>query len=253
VHPKLAIDARWYRTGLGRYTQQLLAGLKQFANTVAIEAIVTPTSAPYAAALCDCLRVVKASGYSLREQWEMPRAARGCDLLHIPHYNAPLFFSGPLVITIHDLLHISHEGHQGRRSVWLYAQAMLRLASAKAAHIITVSEYTKQQIIETLGIDGTNITAIPHGVDTSFQKIDREAAGHRVNSALRLARKYFVCVSSLRPHKNLLRLIEASALFWRKTRMAWDLVIVGDGRPNQRRALLAECERLRIRDRVHLV
>src|SRR3990167_7546992 len=43
--------------------------------------------------------------YSLQEQIAMPTAGRGCDCLHIPHYNAPLCWKKKLVVTIHDLIH----------------------------------------------------------------------------------------------------------------------------------------------------
>lgn len=218
-----------------------------------VHGIVTEASAPYLSQHCHSSSTVKARGYSLREHWEVPLAAKDCDLLHATHYNVPLFYSGPLVVSIHDLNHLTQEGCGGRGSVWMYAWAMFRIAARRARHVITVSEYSKSCIVERLKIPDSKVTVIPHGVSPGFVGIDKNEA--RVAALRQWSGKnpYFLCVCSLRPHKNLARLLQAASLFWQQTQINWDLVVVGDGKKSERDRLSAACQRLGIGSKVFFV
>lgn len=250
---KLAVDARWYRTGLGCYTRNLMSRLKSSGKDLHLHGIVSDASTPYVASLCDSLAKVTASAYSIREQWQVAFAARNCDILHVPQYNAPLFYRGPLVVSIHDLIHLSVEGHRGRPAAWLYARSMLRLVTRRADHLITVSEYSKKRIMEDLRVPASKITVIPNGVGSGFVNTDAVRSGRRGFHEWAGQRPYFLSVSSLRPHKNLPRLLEAATLFWQKTRNDWGLVIVGDGELRERNRIVEISRRLGVSDRVHIL
>src|ERR1017187_2697106 len=104
---QIVIDARWLVGGIGTYTLHVLEGLAKNGNGIELPAI---TQEQHSAALkqwCARVTVVNAPIYTLREQWVIPRAVKECGLLHVPHYNAPLLHRGRLVITIHDLIHIT--------------------------------------------------------------------------------------------------------------------------------------------------
>src|SRR5208337_3792587 len=125
---------------------------------------------------CPQLTVVNIPIYTAREQWAIPRASKGCDLLHVPHYNAPLLQRTPLVITIHDVIHITDPGYRASFKSRAYARPVLSLAARKAEHIITVSEYSKAQIIERLGVPSSKVSTIYCGVNGEFSPMDREEA-----------------------------------------------------------------------------
>ena len=149
---QIVIDARWLVGGVGTYTRHVLEGLSKNGNGFELHAITQEQHAAEVKQWCARVTVVNAPIYTLREQWAIPRAVKECGLLHVPHYNAPLLHRGPLVITIHDLIHITDPVYRRSFKGWGYARLVLNLAARKADHIITVSEYSKAQIVERLGV-----------------------------------------------------------------------------------------------------
>jgi glycosyltransferase involved in cell wall biosynthesis len=245
---QITIDARWLDTGLGTYTYNLLVELSKLSHGMSVNAVVHDSKADLVRPYCDSVITVKSHGYSAREQFEIPVAVHGCDLLHVPHYNVPLFYRGKLIVSIHDLIHLTPEGHNGRIDVWAYAAVMLRVAAWQADRIITVSDFTKRQLTERLGVPAWKIAVIPNGVSNQFGQTDRQEARALVCSELNRERRYFLCVSSLRAHKNVGLLLQAAALFWERTKFDWDLLIVGEG--EERDSLRRQSERLRIDNKV---
>lgn len=249
---RVAIDARWHKTGLGVYTKNLLEHLRALPE-LKMHGIVSDVSAPHFGSLCDSTSTIKARGYSIREHWEIPSTIQRCDLFHATHYNVPLLYSGPLVVSIHDLTHLTPEGSEGRISVFAYAQAMLRLAVRKADHVITVSQYSKQCIMERLRVSESKVTVIPNGMSIEFGVFDKNEARATALQLWHGKRRYLLCVCSLRPHKNLVRLLQACSKFWQRTQVDWNLVIVGNGKRAERDRLSVECQHLKISDRVIIV
>jgi glycosyltransferase involved in cell wall biosynthesis len=101
--------------------------------------------------------------------------------------------------------------------VWSVAKAV-RAADA----VITVSEHSRQEVIQGLNADPGKVHAIHHGVFFSS-----EEAGRPMPKA---GRPYILCVSAFYPYKNLLRLIEAFSLL-RQDGLPHELVIIGGDRP----------------------
>src|SRR5262249_33611746 len=128
----ITIDARWFVGGIGTYTRHLLEGLWTQGNGFNVHAITREQHAEAVKQWCSQMTVVDVPIYTMREQWSIPRAARGCDLLHVPHYNAPLLRSGPMVVSILDLIHVTDPVARRSAKSRVYAQPMLRLVARKA-------------------------------------------------------------------------------------------------------------------------
>jgi glycosyltransferase involved in cell wall biosynthesis len=248
---RLAIDARSWKTGIGTYTLNLLRAMQRVGGEFRVSAIVRAEAEELISGLCDETRVVDEPIYGLKEQIRIPRAVRGCDLLHVPHYNVPALYSGPMVVTIHDLTHLTDPEIRNTAKAWIYGRPMLRIAALKARQVITVSEYSRQQISERLGVEPARISAIYNGVDARFRPGDRTESARRVNAALKIGRPYLLFVGNLKPHKNLGRLLHAFALLRSRGRTEPVLVLVGDDR--RRQGLLDEYARLGISDAVRHV
>lgn len=140
--------------------------------------------------------------------WFTPVKERGFDLLHCPHYNLPYGIKRPTVITVHDLIHlVCPELLTDRKAHW-YASWMLPSATRRAAHILTVSDYSKQEILQHLKVPETKITVIYHGVEEVFHPLSKvEVESYRV--AHRLPERFLLYVGLLKPHKNIIRLLQA--------------------------------------------
>jgi glycosyltransferase involved in cell wall biosynthesis len=227
---KIVIDARMLATGIGTYLFNILTSLKGNTPGLSIRALTYVNDVARVQPLCDEVRVVRAPIYSIREQFEIANAARGAGLLHVPHYNAPLLYRGKLLVTIHDLTHIVDATFKRTMASMVYARPMLNLVVRKADHIVTNSEFTKNQIVERLRVSPAKITAIHLGVSPHFCRRDHQEGAARVAGALGLNRPYLLFVGNLMPHKNLKTLIRAFALLRARKVLEQELLIVGDSR-----------------------
>jgi glycosyltransferase involved in cell wall biosynthesis len=241
----VTIDARWLIGGIGTYTRQLLAGLSRLRSRFDVAAITRQQHAESVANWCEHVQIVNASIYSLQEQLAIPWAAKGCDLLLVPHFNAPVFHRGPMIVSILDLIHVTDPAYKDSVSSRAYAKPMLSLAARKADHIITISEFSKTQIVEHLGVSPDKITTIHCGVNGQFHGVGREEATAKVEEVLQIRAPYILCVGNLKPHKNVSVLLQAFAALRRRNAIPHNLLILGDDR-TWRKSLLQECERLKI-------
>lgn len=242
---QLTIDARWLKGGIGTYTRHLLEGLGKHGNGFDVHAITRGEHRREVEQWCPRVSVVDARIYTAREQWAVPWAARGCGLLHVPHYNAPLFERAPMVITIHDVIHLTDPAYGRSFKAWAYARLMLYKAARKAARIITVSEYSKDQIIERLDVPNAKVSTIPNGADKEFLPMDKGTAFRRVSTALGIRGPYLLFVGGLKPHKNVATLLRAFALLRERREISQRLVILGHGE-RVYDELVRECVRLQI-------
>ncbi|NJL76070.1 MAG: glycosyltransferase family 4 protein [Saprospiraceae bacterium] len=76
----------------------------------------------------------------------------------------------PTVLVVHDLAYLHFPIHTRRRDLWYYRYFMPRYIQ-RANRIITVSEFTKQDIIKQFGMTGKKIAVAYNGVRTVFQPI----------------------------------------------------------------------------------
>ena len=99
----------------------------------------------------------------------LPRAAARArvDLIHAPAYTAPLWAAVPTVLTIHDVSYERHPEWYPYRRDWL-RRAFYRSSAHAAAHILTDSEFSRQEIAAAYGIPLERVTVAPPGVSASF-------------------------------------------------------------------------------------
>ncbi len=134
-----------------------------------------------------------------------------CDLVHVPHlFWMPRGLSCPYVLTVHDLLeHMygSRDLSSLRRSLHFY---LTRRVLRKAARVIAVSQFTKNEIEKLLAIPAGHVEVVYNAIDERFLH------GHATDADRELiAKRYLVnypfllYAGAIRPHKNVVRIIEA--------------------------------------------
>ncbi len=136
-------------------------------------------------------------------------------------YKADIFFSpdGYLSLTtqvkqvavMHDLNFVHNPKDLKPAMRNYYATQFPRFAK-KAAHIVTVSEYSKQDICTQYNLPETNVTAIWNGASEAFQPLSTEAI-QAVRQKYSNGAPYFLFVGAIHPRKNVRRLILAYAKF----------------------------------------
>lgn len=151
-------------------------------------------------------------------------------------YKADLFFSPdgflslktkvPQVGVIHDI-NFEHYPEDIPTSARNYLKKYFPRFAKKAAHLLTVSDYSKQDLCKTYGIDPSKITVSWNGASDAFRPIEDAKKVH-VRNRYSNGKKYVLFVGALHPRKNVKRLIAA----YRNVLLAdpdfdYELVIVG--------------------------
>jgi glycosyltransferase involved in cell wall biosynthesis len=129
------------------------------------------------------------------------------DVLHV-QYTAPPFAPCPVVTTIHDLA-FEHLPETFNRRSWLQMRLTVRMTVRRAAHIITVSEYSRRDISATYGIAPRRITVTPEAAGPNFSPVNNETELKRIRESYGIQENYILSLCSIQPRKNLVRLIEA--------------------------------------------
>lgn len=190
-HNPYAVNARFLAhrvTGVQRYAREISSRLS------GMPAMLAPDNG-------------KGARGHLWEQALLPRLAGG-RLLWSPCGAGPIAYRRQ-VVTFHDLFPLEHpEWYSTSYARW-YSFLFRRLA-AEAVHLIAVSQYTKDRIVQLLGRDPDDITVVPNGASLRLTGTSEAAAAAE---ALTLpSRRYVLSVSSLEARKNLGAILEA----WRE-------------------------------------
>lgn len=164
----------------------------------------------------------------VRIAWEQAlgpvAAARArLDLVHGPVNALPLAAPGRGVVTIHDLAFLAHpEALSAARR--RYLTVLTALSARRAARIIAVSAFTRDEIVRRLRVPASKIAVVHNAVDPSFAPLPAdEIAAFR--AAQRLPARALLCVGTLEPRKNLVGLLDAFALIAPQTDA--ELLVVG--------------------------
>jgi len=157
--------------------------------------------------------------YSVREQLAFARSRlRRADLFWAPHYNVPLVATRRLVVTVHDVMHLTQPEYTSRWARRQYAASMYSAVRRRASAVICVSNFTRRELERVVGT-GPPTHVVPNGVHPSWFQVSTPAP------ASPDARPYIIFVGLAKPHKNLVGLLEAFRMI--RDRVPHDLVIVG--------------------------
>jgi glycosyltransferase involved in cell wall biosynthesis len=258
----IAIDARRIRDfGVGTYIRNLLQALAAAGSGHRYNIVCSPVDAPQFANLPANFetRVYERSDSSRLDHLTLPRLLRSLrtDVTHIPFHRVPLFLDKPYAVTIHDLASIFYDDATGL----LHALHRFRLRRGleRAGGIITVSGATQRDVMNLVPDAAARIRLIYNAPDPLFlqrrvpaasaqatrpQDVSRER--HRILERYQIRYPFLLYAGSIRPQKNIPRLIEAFAVArsgleshagYRDLR----LIIIGDEisrHPDVRRAVI---------------
>ncbi len=218
----ITIDCRmWNASGIGIYLQNMVPRvIKRMPDTEFVLLGNLDVLAGVRANNCS-VRPLVVPIYSIREQWDLALAIpEGTSLLWAPHYNIPVFSRVPLMVTIHDAVHVAMPELFPGCKKQLYAHVMFRAALKKARAVLTVSRFTADELTRLFGAwaERERIYVVPNGVDEAWFSIPSGKRSY--------ARKYLLYVGNVKPHKNLRGLVTAYFTIMNSTDV--DLVIVGE-------------------------
>ena len=236
---RIGIDARFVGpagTGLGKYTEKLIQNLVKIDSQNQYFIFLRKANWDYLKIGKNFKKILAdVSWYSLIEQVTLPKIFRSqnLDLLHVPHFNVPIFynppgfnllglherseFKGEFIVTIHDLIHHQFaETSTTARNLLIFKAKRLAYrqviahAIKKSAKIIVPSKNIKEEVISTFRIDPSKVVVTYEAAEEEYfdnQKL--ETRNPKLLNEYHIKTPFMIYVGNAYPHKNLEKLLEA--------------------------------------------
>ncbi|MDD5251838.1 MAG: glycosyltransferase family 1 protein [Patescibacteria group bacterium] len=235
---RIGIDARFYGTagrGLGRYVSELIAHLEDIDRENEYWIFLrqenfgqyVPTNPRFHKVLAEM------PWYGWREQLFFPRLLKSyqLDVVHFTHFNVPLLYNRPFVVTIHDLILMTFPTQRMTTLAPIYFglkrlayRLVITSALRRARRVITVSEHSKAEIVKYFPFMAKRDITVTYEACSPNLRGNVAAATPRVND---LPHPYFLYVGNAYPHKNLDWLVAAFQSYRRSNHDDRHLVLVG--------------------------
>jgi|SRR3989344_2083647 len=213
---KIGIDARFVGpqgTGLGKYTEKLVSGLAEIDKKNQYVIFLRKNNWNYLK-VGDNFQKTLADipWYSAKEQIFFPKVlnSQNLDLLHVPHFNVPVFYKKKFIVTIHDLIH--HRFSETSATTKNFAifklkrlayQRVISRAVKKSAKIITPSNFVKEEVAKNFNIAKDKIVV-------TYEAAEEEYFNRKPSTINR--QPILIYVGNAYPHKNLNNLLDAIKL-----------------------------------------
>jgi glycosyltransferase involved in cell wall biosynthesis len=208
----LVVDARvLYGSGIGRYVRELLPRIVQSRAFDVVQLVGDPAElTPFVAEHVHGAEILPLpyGRYHWRAQvgWMAlrRRLPAGRRVIWFPHFDAPVLgMPTPSVVTVHDLIPLMHKGMAGpmRR---MMMRAVVRRVTRGACRVITGSEETARLLVQQDAHLAARLHVAPYGgaefADVACGELPREVRA-----------PFLFCVANRKPHKNIVRAVEALA------------------------------------------
>ena len=205
------------RCGLGVYTGNLLSSLKKINNVDVHRYYYPPT-------ISSCFGSHDTASAT---QLYMPYLVSGClshglnltdinnrliksqvDIFHCTDYKIPKLKGVPVIATLHDAVPL-------KNPEWTTSQlrrlknAVLKNSARWVDHVITISNFVVEDIVEYWGIPEENISVVHNGVDNYWFQMQSEEKIDAVKLKFYIDKPYILFVGTFQPRKNIDRIIDA--------------------------------------------
>jgi glycosyltransferase involved in cell wall biosynthesis len=229
---RVAIDARkLHDFGIGTYIRNLLKQLARIDHDTEYVLLTRAADLAVAGQLGPNFRSVlePSPNYSLQEQFHVPWVLwrEKPDVFHAPHYILPIGVGAHSVVTIHDCIHLMFPQYLPNHLAYTYAKLSMWSAAKRSDCILTVSQASKRDILHFFNVPPEKIEVIYNAIDERFSVEPDADTVANVRERYQLDQRFVLYVGNIKPHKNLVRLIEAFAAL-RRDDDDLKLLIIGD-------------------------
>lgn len=228
MRQKIGYDARMIEnSGIGIRIQHILkfwplsphtADLFIFGDPVVLKKYDLPKTAQ--------IIEYKTSIYSPKEFLGHPRMAE-MDILDIPHFNIPFLYIRKCIVTIHDLIPYHFKAAHSSLVKRVYMQIVFRLIQWFALKIVTVSEYTKQDLVQSFGYSDEKISVVYNGIDLKNFLKQSPTKLSQFRKKHKLPKSYLFTVGIGKTHKNFPFLLSNLEVLWANKELSLPLVVGG--------------------------
>ncbi|MEK6705570.1 MAG: glycosyltransferase family 1 protein [Bdellovibrionota bacterium] len=227
---KIAIDARMVTSvphGFSRYVTAIAQGLAQVSKHLDYEPVfLVCKNCPREALNPFEKYTVRAPFLHPSELIELPRVLSKLkvDIYHSPTFSSLLIAPCPWIVTVHDLNHLQFGG------IWqkIYYKVLLKHFVFHARAVMSVSEFSKQELAKWMGFLKKDIEVVPNAINPELFEAPSKSEQNLVLQKYGLeSNRYFFCLSNPKPHKNVGMLVEAFSDYRHEMGVpaAWPLVL----------------------------
>ncbi len=223
-------------TGSGQYVRQLVTALRQVESSLKMTLVVPqragakpPEDVPPGVEIVLARVPARVQiGKVLFEQRTYPAAVGkvGADIAHVPYWGGPLTSPARLVITVHDVIPLSMPVYSRGMAARLYF-SLVRATAKGAAHLITDSEFSRQEIVEHIGFPAEHITGVPLAVTSDFHPRLGAERDPEIRQKYALPEEYALYLGGFDVRKNLRSLIAAYTYVGPSAGEEYPLVLAG--------------------------
>lgn len=149
------------------------------------------------------------------------------DYLDIPHFNIPILYIKKTIVTIHDIIPWKMKEFFPEQKKRIYLRFIFFLIKFFSKKVISVSEFTKKDLIEEFNFKENQIQTIYNGIN---QELFRKKTSREIESFKKkynLPKDFFLTVGIGKEHKNISFLIECLKTKWTSQKNFPKLVIAG--------------------------
>lgn len=133
------------------------------------------------------------------------------DLIFSPTHYIPRFSPVKRVVTIFDLSFLHFPEMFNKEDLWKLTK-WTKFSIENADHIVTISNFSKQDIIKQYGVDKRKVTVAYPGFNKDIFKLKKDTKQtQEVLAKYKIKDSYIICIGTIQPRKNLIRLIESVA------------------------------------------
>jgi alpha-1,3-rhamnosyl/mannosyltransferase len=209
--------------GIGQYCQELLQQYPKLLNPPSI----TPYSFGQDQTHCGATLLPNYSSYAIAALSRMHSEEffQNVDLIHATDQFIPIT-NKPVIATVMDVIPLSHPHFLKSQSRY-FKSFLWKKLTQRADRIITISEFSKSEIIKYLGFSENQIDVIPLGVGARYYQRISDIEKNDSLQALGITTPFFLFLGSIQPRKNLVRLLEAHAKLPLSLAQEYPLVIAG--------------------------
>lgn len=152
------------------------------------------------------------------------------ELFFSPLDKIPVLANCPAIVTIHDLLFFYIPAYKGlKRRLYEYLYLLSRFVMVrKAACVLTVSEYSKADIMKILKVPEKKIKVVPSGIFSHYYQVCDRKDINMTRERYGISKPYILYVGNFRSHKNVLGLVKAYEKLTEKMRGDFQLVLAGN-------------------------
>jgi glycosyltransferase involved in cell wall biosynthesis len=221
-------------TGSGQYLRQLIPALRQLDNSLKLTLILPahirqPENVPAGVEITHAAVPLGGQiGKVMFEQQTYPAAVKrsSAEIAHVPYWGAPLQSPARLIVTIHDVIPLSMPVYQGGALAKMYFS--LVTATAKGAgHILTDSEFSKQEIVARIGVPAEMVTVIPLAATPDHHPRMGAERDPQVREKYNLPEDYVLYMGGFDVRKNVRQLLAAFTYVGPSTGGDYPLVLAG--------------------------